>query len=96
VRFPNLDMLREETQAGRSVILVAAHLHNWEWQLQGIAVQLGAPIVAAYKPLHNAWANRALLALRSRFGARMVPAKQLPRTILRRRAGVHAVALMAD
>jgi KDO2-lipid IV(A) lauroyltransferase len=96
VHFPNLDLLRQETQAGRSVILLAAHLHNWEWQLQGIAVQLGVPIDAAYKPLHGAWADHALLALRSRFGARMVPAKQLPRVMARHRAEVHAIALMAD
>ena len=34
VRFPNLDLVQQETRAGRSVILLAAHLHNWEWQLQ--------------------------------------------------------------
>lgn len=96
VRFPNLELLQQETQAGRAAILVAAHLHNWEWQLQGIAVHLGVPIDAAYKPLRGAWADRALLALRSRFGARMVSAKQLPRAIARHRSQVRIIALMAD
>jgi KDO2-lipid IV(A) lauroyltransferase len=96
VHFPNLELLRQETQAGRSVILLAAHLHNWEWQLQGIAAQLGVPIDAAYKPLHGTWADQALLALRSRFGARLVPAKRLPRVVARYRAEVQAIALMAD
>jgi len=96
VRFPNLDLVQQETRAGRSVILLAAHLHNWEWQLQGIAVQLGVPIDAAYKPLHSAWAERAQLALRSQFGARMVAAKRLPRAMARHRSEVHAIALIAD
>ncbi len=96
VRFPNLALLRAEIDAGRSVILLAAHLGNWEWQLQGIVVQIGVPIDAAYKPLRRAGADRLVLALRSRFGARMVAAKKLMRAVVRHRDELHAIALMAD
>jgi Kdo2-lipid IVA lauroyltransferase/acyltransferase len=96
VLIPNLAELRAETAAGRSIIFLAAHLGNWEWQLQGIMVQLGVPIDAAYKPLHLASADRAVLLLRSHYGARMVAAKKLLRVVARHRHKVHAIALMAD
>ena len=52
---------------------------------------------AAYKPiLHDAWAERLLLDIRSRFGARLVPAKDVLADILRRRAVVRALAMNAD
>lgn len=96
VQFPNLALLQAEIDAGRPAILLAAHLGNWEWQLQGIVVQLGVPIDAAYKPLRHAGADRLVLALRSRFGARMVAAKKLMRAVVRHREELHVIALMAD
>jgi Kdo2-lipid IVA lauroyltransferase/acyltransferase len=96
VKIPNLADMRAETDAGRSIILLAGHLGNWEWQLQGTVAQIGVPVDAAYKPLHLASADRALLQLRSRLGARMVAAKKLLRAVARHRNQVHAIALMAD
>ena len=52
-------------------------LCDWEWLLQGVVLQLGFPLDAAYKPLHDAWAERLMLEARSRFGARLIPAKEL-------------------
>ena len=69
---------------------------NWEWLLQGVALQLGFPVDAAYKPLHDAWAERLMLEVRSRFGARLIPAKELLADFLRRRGIVRAVAMNAD
>ena len=51
---------------------------------------------AAYKPLHDAWAERLVLEVRSRFGARLIPAKELLADFLRRRAIVRALAMNAD
>lgn len=96
VRITNLAVVSAEINAGHSVILLAAHLGNWEWQLQGVVLQLGVPLDAAYKPLHLASADRAVLQLRSLFGARMVAAKKLLRTVARHRNELHVVALMAD
>jgi KDO2-lipid IV(A) lauroyltransferase len=57
---------------------------------------LGYPLDAAYKPLHDQWAERLMLRVRSRFGARLIPAKELLADFLRRRAIVRAVAMNAD
>jgi KDO2-lipid IV(A) lauroyltransferase len=96
VQILNVDVARRYLDAGQSVMLVTSHLCNWEWLLQGAALQLGYPIDAAYKPLHDRWAERLMLEIRSRFGARLVPAKELLADFLKRRGIVRAVAMNAD
>jgi KDO2-lipid IV(A) lauroyltransferase len=96
IRILNLPVARAFLDAGQSVMLVTSHLCNWEWLLQGITLQLGYPLDAAYKPLHDQWAERLMLGVRSRFGARLIPAKELLADFLRRRAVVRAVAMNAD
>lgn len=96
IRIVNLSAVRGYLEAGQSVMLVTSHLCNWEWLLQGITLQLGFPLDAAYKPLHDQWAERLMLGIRSRFGARLIPAKELLADFLRRRAIVRAVAMNAD
>jgi Kdo2-lipid IVA lauroyltransferase/acyltransferase len=96
IRIINLELARGYLEAGRSIMLVTSHLCNWEWLLQGIALQLGYPLDAAYKPLHDQWAEKLMLGIRSRFGARLVPAKELLADFLQRRTIVRAVAMNAD
>jgi KDO2-lipid IV(A) lauroyltransferase len=96
VQIVNLDAARQSLDAGQSVMLVTSHLGNWEWLLHGVTLQLGYPVDAAYKPLHDQWAERLMFGIRSRFGARLVPAKELLADFLRRRGVVRAVAMNAD
>ncbi len=96
ISIVNLAVPREHLDAGRSLMLVTSHLCNWEWLLQGITLQLGYPLDAAYKPLHDRWAERLMLGVRSRFGARLIPAKELLADFIRRRSAVRAVAMNAD
>ena len=92
----NLDAARRYLDAGQSLMFVTSHLGNWEWLLQGVTLQLGYPVDAAYKPLHDPWAERLMLEVRSRFGARLVPAKELLADFLKRRGIVRAIAMNAD
>ena len=92
----NLPVARPYLDAGQSVMLMTSHLGNWEWLLHGVTSAARFPVDAAYKPLHDAWAERLMLKLRSRFGARMMPAKELLADFLRRRGVVRAVAMNAD
>lgn len=96
VRLVDASAVRARLEAGQSVMLVTSHLCNWEWLLQGTALQLGFPVEAAYKPLHDVWADRLMLTVRSRFGARLIPAKELLGDFLRRRGIVRALAMNAD
>lgn len=96
VRFVNLPLLQECLAAGRPVLVVAAHQCNWEWLMHAMASQAGYPVDAAYKPLKNKWANEEMLTLRTRFGAHLVPAKELLPDIIRRRRIVRVIAVIAD
>ncbi len=96
VRIVNLEVPRSYLDAGQSIIFVTSHLCNWEWLLHGVALQLGYPVDAAYKPLRDQWAEQLMLKVRSRFGARLVPAKELLTDFMKRRGVVRAVGMNAD
>jgi Kdo2-lipid IVA lauroyltransferase/acyltransferase len=96
VRILNLDKVREYLAHGQSVLLVAAHQCNWEWMLLGLSLELGYPLDAAYKPLVDSWAEREMKKLRSRFGCRLIPAKELLADIIKRNKVVRAIAMVAD
>ena len=92
----NGELARQYLDAGQTIMFMTSHLGNWEWLLHGVTLQLGYPVDAAYKPLHDPWAERLMLKIRSRFGARLVPAKDLLADFLRRRGIVRALAMNAD
>ncbi len=96
IRIRDLDAARAPLDAGRSTLFVTSHLGNWEWLLHGVSLQLNYPVDAAYKPLHDRWAERLMLMVRSRFGARLVPAKDVLADFLRRRGVVRTLAMNAD
>ena len=96
VRILNIEQPRALLAQRQSVLLVAAHQCNWEWMLLGLTLELGFPLDAAYKPLVDNWAEREMKKVRSRFGSRLVPAKDLLPDILKRRDVARAVAMVAD
>jgi len=96
VRILHIERPRQLLDAGQSVLLVAAHQCNWEWMLLALSLELGYPVDAAYKPLTDSWAEREMLKIRSRFGARLIPAKDLLSDILKRRGTTRAIAMVAD
>ncbi|HEX6637763.1 MAG TPA: lysophospholipid acyltransferase family protein [Steroidobacteraceae bacterium] len=92
----NPQLVRDEIGKGRPILLVAAHQANWEWMLLGLSTQLGFPVDAAYKPLVDNWAEIEMRKLRSRFGARLIPAQELLGDIIRKRNAPRAIAMVAD
>ena len=96
VRLHNLNVIREELDAGRSVLIVAAHQCNWEWMLLAMSLELGHPLDAAYKPLRGKQGERAMRAIRTRFGSNLIPAKEVLSSIIAKRGQVQAVAMVAD
>jgi KDO2-lipid IV(A) lauroyltransferase len=96
VCLANPQLIRDEVARGKPVLIVAAHQCNWEWMLLGLSTQLGVPVDAAYKPLVDSWAEREMLKLRSRFGARLIPAQGLLGDIIQQRNLPRAIAMVAD
>jgi len=96
VKVSGAELVREHVAAGRSVVLATSHTCNWEWTLLIASLELGVPLDAAYKPLHDEWADRLFLTIRGRFGATLIPAKRLLMHVLRRRKQPRAIAMVAD
>jgi KDO2-lipid IV(A) lauroyltransferase len=96
VTLRNPEVVRAELAAGRSVLLVAAHQSNWEWLQLSLSLELGYPVDAGYKPLRQAWSENVMRGIRTRFGSRLIPAKEILANIIADRTRVRAIALLAD
>jgi Kdo2-lipid IVA lauroyltransferase/acyltransferase len=96
VRMIGIEAPRSLLAQGQCVLLAAAHQCNWEWMLLALSLELGFPVDAAYKPLVDNWAEREMKKVRSRFGSRLVPAKDLLADIIRRGKVARAIAMVAD
>lgn len=96
VRIEGLEAVRARLDAGQPVLLVAAHHCNWEWALLALSLELGHPLDAVYKPLKTPWAERAFYWMRTRFGGRLTPAKEIVPQVIARKSDVRALAMVAD
>ncbi len=72
-----LDLLREAAAAGRGVLLVSAHMGNWEMVAQAAALA-GVPVAAIARPMRTPRLERRLIAFRELCGVR---------TLVREKAG---------
>lgn len=80
---------------GKGVVLVSAHLGNWELGGAYLAAR-GIPIDAVFFPPANPAFNAYLVAARARIGMRVVTVAESARVIPRALRDGRAVALMAD
>ena len=77
------------------LVLISAHQCNFEWLALRLSLELGSGLIGLYKPMGSAWAERYFLAIRSRFGTRMLPSKAIRQEIGAIR-DARALGLIAD
>ncbi len=77
------------------LVLVCGHQCNFEWALLRISLELDSGLIGIYKPMGSAWAERYFLAIRSKFGARMLSSKAIRQEIGAIR-DARALGLVAD
>jgi KDO2-lipid IV(A) lauroyltransferase len=92
----NVDLVRRFVAERRSVILLTAHVCNWEWLLPGGGAYFGIPIDAVYKPLRAESLDTYMREARSRFGGKPIPIKEFAYELLRRAGTPHAYGMVAD
>lgn len=59
---------------GKGMILLSAHLANWEWMAIGTALHLQQPLSVIVKNQRGGYVEQFLTAMRTRFGNIMIPA----------------------
>src|SRR5690606_21908200 len=81
---------------GRSVMGATAHYSNWEPAIHTLSLLVKEPVLIVYKPLNNKTFETIYNQIRSRFGAVMVPMKQILRHEVRMRNKPHISIFVAD
>lgn len=78
--YLNPNLILEQIEAGKSLMLVAGHYGNWEWlfYLKKVTKVLSW---AAYTPLSNPIFDKLMVANRERYGFKVVPSREASGTI---------------
>ena len=92
----NPEVIERYIAEKRPVVVLAAHVCNWEWLLPGTGAQFGIPIDAVYKPLRVASLDAFIRDTRSRFGGKPIPIQSFLFELMRRAGEARAYAMVAD
>lgn len=95
VRLVGFEGVIEAVQESRGVVLLTAHLGNWEIAGAGIAT-LGFPLDVVGKGMANRRMERRLFDLRERAGMRMIEIEDARQDVLRSLRGGRVTALLGD
>ena len=94
-RIDGWEHIEQARQGGRGVILVSAHLGNWE--IANLYLGAHLPLTSLYRAPRDPAADRAVIASRQRLGGELVASgSPAMRRLLQRLRQGGAVALMAD
>lgn len=96
VAFDNPQVIEKYKAAGQSVVLLTAHVCNWEWLLLAAGARFGVPIDAVYKPPRLKGADTFSRRMRSRFGGDPIPLQNVVFELLKRAGQARAYGLLAD
>lgn len=78
--YLNPNLILEQIEAGKSLMLVAGHYGNWEWMFYYAKVT-GVLTWTAYTPLSNPIFDKLMVANRERYGFKVFPSKKVAKTI---------------
>ncbi|MCS6823989.1 MAG: lysophospholipid acyltransferase family protein [Cytophagaceae bacterium] len=96
VKMKNMELPLSYHEKGIPVICLTGHLCNWEWLLMACSLHTPYSIDAVYKPMHIAWMEKLFRYTRSRFGARLLPMRDVLKAVIRNKAEIKAIAMVAD
>ena len=96
VVIENRELVSRFVAERRSVLLLTAHMCNWEWLLPAGGAQFGIPIDTVYKPLRVEALDAFVREARSRFGGKPIPMQSFLFEVMRRAGTPHAYAMVAD
>lgn len=98
IELINPEEVFRHLEKGKFVLGVTAHYGNWELGIHSLSLMLENeyPALIVYKPLNNDTANNIYNKVRSRFGAQMIPMKQILRHIVRMKNSPHVSVFVAD
>ncbi len=90
-----LSNYRNAYEKGRGVLLLTAHMGNWEL-LPVVVAMAGYPVSVLYRPLDFSPLDLFFVMTRGRFGAELIPAARSMKKILRSLKHGKAVGMLMD
>jgi len=96
VSIDNRALIERYIADRRPVVLLAAHMCNWEWLLLAAGAELGIPICPVYKPLRLPDVDEYVRAARARFGGQPIPIDKLLFELMFRTDQPRALGFLAD
>lgn len=96
IEILNPNEVYRHLKSGKSVIGVTAHYGNWELGIHRLSFLTDYPRLIIYKPLNNKNFDSIFNKIRTRFGATMVPMKQILRHSIRLKNEPHISMFVAD
>ena len=96
VTIDNRALIERYIAERRPVVLLAAHMCNWEWLLLAAGAELGIPICPVYKPLRLRDVDEYVRDARARFGGQPIPIDKLLYELMFRAEQPRALGMLAD
>ncbi|HSF54439.1 MAG TPA: lysophospholipid acyltransferase family protein, partial [Algoriphagus sp.] len=92
----NQEIIDNEVQKGKSALMMAGHVFNWEMAILGVALNTKVTAETVYLKLNNAFFNRLMLNIRTHFGGVMTEKREFRKSMITMRSQPRIVHLAAD
>lgn len=92
----NQEIIDAEVQNGKSALMMAGHVFNWEMAILGVALNTKVTAETVYLKLNNAFFNQLMLNIRTHFGGVMTEKREFRKSMITMRSQPRIVHLAAD
>jgi Kdo2-lipid IVA lauroyltransferase/acyltransferase len=92
----NQDQIDAEVLKGKSALMMAGHMFNWEMAILGVSLNTKVTAETVYLKLNNPFFNQLMLAIRTHFGGVMTEKQEFRKSMITMRNQPRIVHLAAD
>ncbi|WP_192347005.1 lysophospholipid acyltransferase family protein [Algoriphagus sp. Y33] len=92
----NQDLVDNPVKSGKSSLMMAGHVFNWEMAILGVALNTEVTAETVYLKLNNSFFNNLMLKIRTHFGGVMTEKSAFRRSMITMRGTPRIVHLAAD
>ena len=96
ISITNQEEILQFYKQNKAVLVMTSHQCNWEWLLLSCSYKLPYAVDAVYQKLKNKASDDFFLALRSKFGARLIEKKQSIKHLLSTSGELKIIAMVSD
>jgi len=92
----NVDILNQRLSEGKTVLILTAHLFNWEWLSLITSIKQKYTVFFVYQELSNKFFDKLMLKIRARFGGEPLKMQNILKDVIQNHNQGRIVALLAD